>query len=319
MAFLQPRADSRNEYIQAGNDGIRRTIEKANDYFAQVKQTSDATIDSRLLVNAADLSYKKAVYLAQSDGSAGIDVDEFISKCIAYMREGPQDSPTLATSSQHRRPRAAGRSQVDPDDSDEDQGDSLNWERLGRAAVRYNARPAVSGFLLGPLSVQKRARQQTQRRARERIDPSQVVQPQDLRNEDLDRQETSNLTAVCTSINKLLARTQVQGRNLVDQELSSLPAEKVTDEIRREVTKKHNLADNGGVCLFRFCVNPRSFGQTVENLFYLSFLIRDSTVGVNTDSQGYLTIRGCPCFPSVRIFKLTIVDRFCRTDGTGRR
>lgn len=208
------------------------------------------------------------------------------------MRQGPPDSQTsLASSSQRRRPPASSRSRVDPDDSDEDQGDSLNWERLGRAAVRYNARPAVSGFLLGPLAVQKRTRQQTQRRAKERIDPSQTVQPQDLRNEDLDRQETSNLTTMCTSINKLLARTQAKARDAVEHELSRMPREKLTDGMRQEVMEKHNLADDEGVPFFRFCINPRSFGQTVENLFYLSFLIRDSTVGVAADSQGLPTLR----------------------------
>lgn len=237
------------------------------------------------------------MHLAQSDGSAGIDVDEFVSKCIAYMREGPQDSQTPAASgSQRRRVRASKRSQADPDDSDEDQGDSLNWDRFGRAAVRYNARPAVSGFLLGPLSVQKRTRQQTQRRARERIDPSQTVQPQDLRNEDLDKQETSNLTAMCTNINQLLARTQGPARDLADQELARVSPEKLTDKMRQDVMEKYNLADDGGVPFFQFCINPRSFGQTVENLFYLSFLIRDSTVGVATDSRGLPTLRGYPYF-----------------------
>lgn len=217
------------------------------------------------------------------------------------MRQGPTDSQTPAASgSQRRRPPASSRSQLDPDDSDEDQGDSLNWERLGRAAVRYNARPAVSGFLVGPLSVQKRTRQQTQRRARERIDPSQTVQPQDLRNEDLDRQETSNLTTMCTSINKLLARTQTQARDAADHDLSHMPAEKLTDGMRQDVMEKHGLADDGGVPFFRFCINPQSFGQTVENLFYLSFLIRDSTVGVAADSQGLPTLRGFPGSPCRR-------------------
>lgn len=27
--------------------------------------------------------------------------------------------------------------------------------------------------------------------------------------------------------------------------------------------------------LFRFIINPNDFGQSVENMFYLSFLIRD--------------------------------------------
>jgi hypothetical protein len=35
---------------------------------------------------------------------------------------------------------------------------------------------------------------------------------------------------------------------------------------------------------FEFIINPESFGQTVENLFYLSFLIRDCKVCIDDES-----------------------------------
>lgn len=60
-------SDSHAEYLQTGNDGLRRTVEDANRLFSQVKQTSDATIDSRLLVNAADLSHRKTAQLTLGD------------------------------------------------------------------------------------------------------------------------------------------------------------------------------------------------------------------------------------------------------------
>ncbi|KAL4955105.1 putative nuclear protein Qri2/Nse4 [Aspergillus filifer] len=279
--------DSRSEYLQPGNHGLRDTFEKANELFVNVKQTSDATIDSRLLVSAADLSHKKTATLVLGETSAQIDVDEFVSKCISFMRTGPED-PYAAISSTQRR-RAPRRTQVDIDDSDDEDGDGMNWDWLGRAACfRHSARPAVSGFLLGPLSVQKRTRQITQRRARERIDPTQAVRPQELREEDLDKQETSNLTAMCSSINKLLGKTQDRAESAVEKVLEQM--KDPPPEVVEEVMAQHHIADNAGIPLFDFCINPQSFGQTVENLFYLSFLVRDGTVGIGTDSKGVPTL-----------------------------
>ena len=35
--------------------------------------------------------------------------------------------------------------------------------------------------------------------------------------------------------------------------------------------------------MFRLIINPESFGQSVENLFYLSFLIRDGKAALEFD------------------------------------
>ncbi|PGH27796.1 hypothetical protein AJ80_00584 [Polytolypa hystricis UAMH7299] len=278
--------DSRSEFLQPGSHGIRDTIDRANEYFKSVKQTSDATLDSRLLVSAADLSYKRTAHAVLGDSAAGIDVDQFVTKCIAFMRNGPTEDAPAPTSSQYRRRRPAG----DAEDSD-DEGDAYNWDYLGRrACFPHNLRPALSGFLLGPLSVQKRVRQMTQRRARqERLDPSQAAKPQELNEADLEKLETSNLTELCSKIRDTLIKTATKAEQRVNRELAQMD-EAVVDEATPEVMSKYGISGNGGISLFRFCINPHSFGQTIENLFYISFLVRDGSLGVSMDDNDLPTL-----------------------------
>lgn len=53
------------------------------------------------------------------------------------------------------------------------------------------------------------------------------------------------------------------------------------------------IAGTGRVNFFKFIINPKSFSQTVENLFYLSFLIKDGKVSFLVDdvtSEPFLSI-----------------------------
>jgi hypothetical protein len=40
------------------------------------------------------------------------------------------------------------------------------------------------------------------------------------------------------------------------------------------------------VSLLDFAINPRDFGQTVENLFYISFLVREGNAKIIKDEEG---------------------------------
>lgn len=282
--------DSRAEFLQAKSRGLVKTLEKADELFKNVKQTSDATIDSRLLVTAADLSYKKINELTLGDSSVGVDVDDFVSKCIVFMKKGSEAQrareardidPTQPQSTQTQRRR---RRQTE-DDDDEEEGDAMDWDYLGRhAAFLANLRPCLSGFMLGPLSVQKKVRQPTQRRAREaRADLTQALRPVVLDDEALQDKEDTSLADQCKGIRKLLVRTAERGMKAFDREYE----DNMTEDEAQALMRKHHIADvEGGVPLFDFIINPNSFGQTVENMFYVSFLIKEGTAGLDFDSRG---------------------------------
>ncbi|KIW99822.1 uncharacterized protein Z518_10750 [Rhinocladiella mackenziei CBS 650.93] len=286
--------DSKSEYLRPESTGLEETLREADELYKNVKQTSEAAIDSRLLVETADLSYKKINSLTLGHAMTGIDVDDFVTKCILFMKRGDEQehrndrhdrNEPPSTQTQRRRRRHDG------DVEGGDEGDTMNWEYLGtNACFLYNSRPCLTGFLLGPLSVQKKVRQQTQRKAREaRTEGTQALRPVELRDEDLEKQESANLTEICTEIARLLRNVQTEGGRNASREFDD-EDEDVTDEQVRAILRRHGMAENGCVPLFDFCVNPKSFGQTVENLFYVSFLIKEGKVALDFDRDGLPTL-----------------------------
>ncbi|KAM0333512.1 hypothetical protein ACHAQA_002175 [Verticillium albo-atrum] len=272
--------ENMEEYMQPNSKGLLETLRRAQELSSSVKQTNEATIDARLLVNTIDLSYRKTVRMVQGSTSQGVDIDEFVSKCITYMRQGggiaDDDAPDLSSTQRQRRRR--GR-----EGDDEENDEMLNWPHLGRfACLPSNHRPALSGFLVGPLSVEKKVRKITKRTARFNKDALAETRPEVLNVDELSKKE-NDLTSICAKILKQLRDVQIDAQ----QRLQEIFEERPNMEQREmmQVMHEHGLRDTGGVDLLRFVVNPKSFGQTVENMFYVSFLIRDGKVNVEFDEQ----------------------------------
>ncbi|GAB1606864.1 EP300-interacting inhibitor of differentiation 3-like, partial [Argonauta hians] len=64
--------------------------------------------------------------------------------------------------------------------------------------------------------------------------------------------------------------------------------EATTEEVERVLKclrDYHNADRRQPICYFRFVVNPVSFGQTVENIFHVSFLVRDGLAKVYLDED----------------------------------
>jgi hypothetical protein len=259
-------------------------IDRANDVFNGVKQTSDATVDSRLFVGISDVLYKSSAQLTLGDNSTGVDIDEFVSKCIMFMKNDHTDPS--AASTQRRRQRQSRRDDDDDEDEDNDANDVLDWARLGtHACFPFNLRPPTPSFLLGPLSVQKKLRAQTQRRARQRKDSTvKEVRPEALTERDLETSENNALTTLCSNIKNILDRHCETAPAAVEA-LGDLDDDQAVAEMKR-----HRITHTGGPSLFDFAINPHSFGQTVENIFYISFLIKEGNVGIDMDDDGLPTL-----------------------------
>ena len=181
------------------------------------------------------------------------------------------------------------------EDEEDDTGDGLDWALFGRrACFPGNKRPPTSSFLLGPLSVQKKVRI-TQRRATQRRAPAgPATRPQEIREGDITQSENSNLTHLVKGIRSRL-ETHLEAAadaavTEIDELIEEVGEDAVTDEDEAAAFARHRVAktpdQEAAVHLFDFAINPRDFGQTVENLFYISFLVREGNAQIVKDEDG---------------------------------
>jgi hypothetical protein len=141
------------------------------------------SIDSRFLVKAAVLASRKVKNAALEGGSQDVDVEDFISKCISFIRKGDEalleSNPACSSrpATQSQRPR---RIQLDSDgEGDEgNDGDAHNWAWLdSRACFAVTKRPCLPGFLLGPLSAETHSCSDTASRSPGKTRPESECTP----------------------------------------------------------------------------------------------------------------------------------------------
>ncbi|KAG5732753.1 Non-structural maintenance of chromosome element 4 [Termitomyces sp. T112] len=137
-------------------------------------------------------------------------------------------------------------------DSDEEYVDNvtrpLEWAKIGRKALAKSRRVPVMGYMLGPLSLEQKTRAPVKRAKLEK-NQDDLRKPQELKEGDIARSE-----------------------NETTKNVAQLEA------ILTDIGEPVNF--------FKFVINPNDFAQSVENVFYLSFLIRDGKVAFETNEDG---------------------------------
>ncbi|KAG1716394.1 hypothetical protein ID866_746 [Astraeus odoratus] len=164
--------------------------------------------------------------------------DEFVTKLIRFMggRQHLEDNED------------GSEMEMDGDDS------PLDWNKIGKKALAKSRRVPVTGFMLGPLSIEQKKRVQVKRQKQEKLHEEER-RPQEIREEDIQRSDNETTKNV--------------------------------------LTIKNILEATGPINLFEFIVNPNDFAQSVENLFYVSFLIRDGECAFEITKEGVPQIMLC--------------------------
>jgi len=198
---------------------------------------------------------------AMKAGAGAFDIDDFVSKLITFMGGrragggGGGDHPPGQSGGGGNMMAVDVDEDDDEEDDDDDDDEPLDWERIGRKALAKSRRVPIMDFMLGPLAVEQKKRA-VAKRARFEKNKADERKPQELREEDIARSENETTKHV------------IDIRNLL-------------------------MEQNGPVNLFRFVINPSDFAQSVENMFYLSFLIRDGECALEIEEDGEPVIFIC--------------------------
>ncbi|KAJ3999259.1 Nse4 C-terminal-domain-containing protein [Lentinula boryana] len=193
----------------------------------RVRDTPEALLDADVIVNLSSKSRRLTREL--QFGSGMFDFDEYVLNLVTFM----------------------GGRKVEPESVEEISNEEdepqlvkpLQWERIGKLAMRKSKRVTVVGFMLGPFLLQDSRKRKRKQSTRLKINKADERRPQEITEEALQRS---------------------------------------TNETMRNVLTIHAiLQEVGPANLFQLIINPASFAQSVENLFYLSFLIREGKAGLD--------------------------------------
>ncbi|KAG6845689.1 hypothetical protein H0H87_004950 [Tephrocybe sp. NHM501043] len=136
-----------------------------------------------------------------------------------------------------------------------DAAGKLEWAKIGRKALAKSRRVPVMGYMLGPLSLEQKTRAAAKRTKIEK-NQQDLRKPQELKEDDISRSQNETTKNVA-----------------------------VLETILTNIGEEINI--------FKFVINPNNFAQSVENIFYLSFLIRDGKVAFETNKDGEPMIYIC--------------------------
>ncbi|WVR08324.1 hypothetical protein IAU60_005377 [Kwoniella sp. DSM 27419] len=136
------------------------------------------------------------------------------------------------------------------------QGALGDWEKLGWMAAKMCRRIPGVNFMYGPLSVQPNKQVRAARKQREPL--AAEIRPTEVQTQEGDKKSKDDFASHVIMVYKVLGRVD-PGRE--------------------------------GYNLFRLVVHPEDYGQTVENCFFVSFLLNQGRAGISVKDNGEVLIR----------------------------
>jgi hypothetical protein len=168
----------------------------------------------------------------------------------------------------------------------------FDWDLLGREVGScFNTIPGNVVFFSGPIAAEYKPKERKQRTPRAREEEEvEEEKPEEVKKMEKD---ADNLSAVETHIINIQKKL---GERCREQALAKLAELESMDEgVHNDEelqTKKERIKQNENeeICAVKFLFDPKSFTQTVENIFHFSFLVKKGEAGIRVGPEGDPTV-----------------------------
>ncbi|KAL7541869.1 hypothetical protein ACHAXR_011312 [Thalassiosira sp. AJA248-18] len=190
----------------------------------------------------------------------------------------------------------------------------FSWRGLGfQVGVCFNALPSHVSFLYGPLDAEytPKERKKPERRKKQaelaESENEEEEQPEDVDQAGKKKESDGNeLSAVEKHISVI--RHTISDRTREEQKAAMERANEYETQLSQEIDddrvvqkkKKKFVAENAQLNAAECLFNPKSFTQTVENIFHFSFSVKQGQAGIKTRSLEEAKEFGCMPGPVVR-------------------
>lgn len=205
--------------------------------------------DSEVFKEASDFAAINARNLKFDNNGVTLATRDVIDRMRVYMGDVPGRTESNGNDNN------SGENQSDEINdgasTSEETFNRFDWLKLGLLYFKLSLKPVASDFLYGPLATERR-----------KIAP---------RARNIDDTQSRSLTTA----SRVVAGDLTTG----EEQNTSYMVKSVYQAFREK-------DDGAGVNFYRFFVNPFSFSQLVENLFFASFLIKDARLNIYTDDKG---------------------------------
>ncbi|KAI5949168.1 hypothetical protein KGF57_004766 [Candida theae] len=247
-----------------GSEVLRHNIDELNRLYhaletEKVRDTKIHLEDSEVFKEASEFAALNARNLRFGDAGISLDERDVLKRLRKFAASDSSVLNDIVKEDQN-----GGEDDFDDDDADsfpitdEYTFNKVNWLKLGVLYHQISKKPISVDFLNGPLANEKR------------------------------RQANRTRNVDDTKSGRSTTARHVEASDLAQDE------EKNTAYMVRLVYDKYLKRESDEeVNFFKFFIDPHSFAQSVENLFYTSFLIKDGRLKL------YMGKSGVPCITRV--------------------